>query len=79
MKVDVKVIRLGKLYMAATQLGGITTRGRSAAEPGDAVRNLFWKLSGQDGDDDARVAVELALEGTDMNAQMALGDGAPSE
>lgn len=78
MKIEISVVKLGKLHLAATVLGGITVRGRSAAEPGDAVRNLLWKLAGQDNDDDARVAVELALEGTDLGAEMArpqLGDG----
>jgi hypothetical protein len=75
-QVKINVIKLGKLYMGVTQLGGVTLRGRTAAEPGDAVRNLFWKLAGQDrDDDDAKVAVELAVAGTDLNAQLAIGDG----
>lgn len=79
MKLEIRIVKLRKLYLAATELGGIRIRGQSAEEPGDAVRNLLWKLAGRDGDDDARVAVELALEGTDLNAEMErpqLGDGA---
>lgn len=81
MDINVRILKLGKLYLAATTLGGITIRGQSASEPGDAARNLFWKLAGRDGDDDAQVAVELALEGTDLNAEMErpqLSDGAAS-
>lgn len=79
LKVDVSVLKLGKLYMAATTLGGVKVYGRTAEEPGDAVRNLFWKLAGQDASDDAKIAVELAVTGTDLNAQLALGDGAGGE
>lgn len=81
MKLEIRIVKLGKLFLAATVLGGITIRGQSASEQGDAVRNLLWKLAGRDGDDDARVAVELALEGTDLSAEMErplLTDGAAS-
>ncbi|HKW92987.1 MAG TPA: hypothetical protein VJX92_13900 [Methylomirabilota bacterium] len=86
MNIEIRLVKLGKLHMAATVLGGVQVRGRSAGEPGDAVRNLFWKLAGKDGDDDAQVAVELALENIDLNAEMqrpqltagAAGDGASS-
>lgn len=78
MVINVKVIPVGKLHVAATNLGGIPVRGRSAGEPADAVRNLFWKLAGQDGDDDAKLAVELAANGIDLQAEtsvQAIGDG----
>lgn len=76
MQVDVKVIQLGKLHVAATNLGGFVIRGRSAAEPADAMRNLFWKLAGQDGDDDSKLAVEFAAQGTSLTAELEqLGDG----
>lgn len=80
MKIDIHIIPLahGKIHLAATTLGGITIRGLSAPEPGDAVRNLLWKLSGKDGDDDARIAVELALADTDLSTALSrpeLGDG----
>lgn len=81
MNIEIRVIKLGKLFLAVTVLGGITIRGQSASETGDAVRNLLWKLAGRDGEDDARVAVELALEGTDLSAEMErpqLGDGVRS-
>lgn len=69
MVIDIKLIKVGKLHLAATQLGGIVVRGRSAAEPADAVRNLCWKLAGQDQDDDAKLAVELAANGVDLQAE----------
>lgn len=68
MVIDIKVVKVGKLNVAATQLGGVTVRGRSAGEAADAVRNLLWKLAGQDGDDDATLAVELAVNGVDLQA-----------
>lgn len=79
MHIEIKIIALGKLWMAATTLGGIQVRGRSAIEKSDAVRNLLWKLAGRDDDDDAKVALELELEGIDLTAlptQPQLGDGA---
>lgn len=79
MKLEISIITLGKLQVAVTSLGGILVRGRPASDRADAVRNLLWKLAGKDGDDDAQLAVELAVHGTDLSAATtapALTDGA---
>ena len=78
--VDVKVLELaGKHHIAVARLGGITLRGRRAEDATGAVRNLFWRMGGTTGgseDDEAILAIDLALEGKQLDAQLeALGDG----
>lgn len=80
MEIQIAIVKLGKLYLAATILGSITVRGRAADDEAGAVRNLFYRLAGVDGDDDARIAVELAVAGVDLTTatRQALGDGSTS-
>jgi hypothetical protein len=74
--VSVSIISIASKYMAATQLGGFTIRGRSAATEVLAVRNLFFVLAGETDNDDTNLAVELALSGTTLD--MALLDAGPT-
>lgn len=72
---NIRVTKIGKLHLAVTQIGGITLRGKPADDATDAVRNLLWRLSRTE-DDDATVALSLAVEGTNLQA---LTDGSNGE
>ncbi|MHB1472475.1 MAG: hypothetical protein ACYCV4_02430 [Dermatophilaceae bacterium] len=53
-------------WIAGTDLGGMRVYGEPAEQVADAVRNLFFKLTGRGGyrdDGDVRVALEMALAG----------------
>lgn len=71
LSIDVTVINLvGNRHFAVTELGGIRVRGKAADNAPTAVRNLLWKLSGTDHDDDALLAVDLAAEGTSLDDRL---------
>lgn len=72
MKLDIRVhvMKVGGIYVAATQLGGINMRGARASSPPQAVRNLFFAI-GEGSSDDHQIGLELAIEGTTLEAAMA--------
>jgi hypothetical protein len=73
--VQVNVFKVADHFVAGTKMAGFTIRGKLAKTEGDAARNLLWKLAGQDNDDDAFLAVDLAAQGTTLDEQLALSDG----
>lgn len=72
---EVKVLKVAGHFVAVAQPGGLTIRGRPADSAELAVRNLFFVLAGQSQNDDAALGVALLVEGTTLDAQLALGDG----
>jgi len=79
--ISVHVMKVGGIYVAATQLGGINLRGARASSPAGAVRNLFFAI-GEGSSDDHQIGLELALEGTtlkDAMGKLAQGEQARSE
>ena len=74
LKMEIAVVKIGSGYIAGVRLGGQTVRGKRAPDEVQAVRNLCWKLAGEDRDDEAMIALELALEGTTLNRALALAE-----
>lgn len=72
--IDVQVVKVSESYIAGTTLGGFTLRGKRATDKAGAVRNLLWLISGNDSDD-AALGLELAIDGTTMEDQLALDAG----
>lgn len=74
--IEVDVIKVGTGYIAATLLGGINVRGKRADSARLAVANLFYALQ-SDSNDDASIALDLALEGVTLGEALAIesGDG----
>ena len=77
--IDVTVIPVAGRHVAGATVGGFTLRGQAAEKPGDAARNLLWKLAGRDQDDDAIFAVDLAVEGTTLESALQLTDGGSND
>lgn len=67
--INVKIMKIGSNYIAATSLGGINVRGARGASEIEAVRRLLFKISDLN-DDDTSVGLELELDGTTFEAEM---------
>ena len=64
--VTINVAQVGTGHIAITDLAGIRLRGRRADTPTEAVRSVLWTLAHTDSDD-AAIALDLALEGANIN------------
>lgn len=64
------VCLVGNQWVGMCTLAGIPIRGRGAADPVRAMQNLLWQFSGAAGDDNATMALEMALAGVDLNVQL---------
>lgn len=63
--------KIGPRWVALTEIGGFKVRGAPAAKPEPALKDLFWKLSGNGTrDDDAELGVALLVAGTDLETEM---------
>jgi hypothetical protein len=70
LSLNIKIAPLGKdIFMAATNVGGLPVRGRSAKDEATAVRNLFYELQ-NDSNDDVTIAVSLAATGQTFESVM---------
>ncbi len=67
--VIVQILKFGQSYLAVTELGGIKLKGARANTASGAARNLLFAL-GEGSSDDCQIALELALEGTTLEAAM---------
>ena len=75
--ITIRVIGVAKGYIAATELGGVAIKSPYVDEPDEAVRQLFARIVNKH--DDSPLALALAMENTDLAAQMAADDDAAGE
>lgn len=67
----VTILRLGRRYVATSDIAGFRVRGAPSSNPVAAFRGLLWTLSGNGPpNDDADLGVHLLLEGTDLTKEM---------
>lgn len=64
------VCLVGNQWFGFANLAGIPVRGRSAPDPVRAMQNLLWQFSGPAGDDNASMALEMAMVGVDLDGQL---------
>lgn len=80
LKIEVKVLKLGEGYLAVTELGGITVRGRRLSSPLLATQSLLYKLGEwNQHEDEPAIALELALHGTSIGTALELEAGLDKE
>lgn len=60
--IEVRVVQVGGSFIAATTMAGVQVRGRRCDDALDAVQSLLSAL-GSPSNDDAVLALELALSG----------------
>lgn len=72
--IEIKLIKIGSGFIAATSLAGITIRGPRRTDSLSAVRSLLYSMQSDD-NDDASIALDLALEGTTFDAAAELTSG----
>ncbi len=78
--VTVTLAKIGPRWVALTEIGGFKVRGAPAAKPEPALKDLFWKLSGNGTrDDDAELGVALLVAGTDLETEMTRQAAPPSQ
>lgn len=61
----VRTTKIGRSQVAATTVAGVMIRGARAETELGAIMNLFGRGMGSD---DAQLAIEMALEGTDLES-----------
>jgi len=72
-KLEIRVVKVGKRYLAVTQLGGQLVKGPLTDGKREALQGLFARLGDfHSGDDDIQLAVELAAEGLSLETLTAL-------
>lgn len=69
--VTVNVVQIGPKWVAMAEIGGMRVRSSPSNKPEPALKNLFWKLSGNGPqDDDAELGMALLLAGTTLEAEI---------
>jgi hypothetical protein len=70
----VRVVRLSEdSYVSFSTVGGVVVRGARADSELKAVQSLAYKLAHDD--NDAAIGIELALAGTNLEAEQAALEG----
>ena len=66
----VAVCMVGNQWIAMCSLGGVQVRGRTADTPVRAMQSLLWEFTGASGNDNAKLGLELAMNGHDIGDQL---------
>ena len=80
-RLTIHTLKVGPNWIAATQLAGVTIRGKIARDEQAAVHNLFFELaaSGTENGDNAALAVGMALSNTTMDNLLSDGTNSSAE
>jgi len=81
LQLNIATTKLGGGHFALTKVADSVVRGRRAEDEVTAVRNLLWKLAGQEHQsaDEMLTLLELALAGTTLEQQLALAEANGSD